>query len=433
MFNTLYNKLYITIKKLSPYAFGLLCFLLPFSEIQAQNSINMPYSIYGVGELRFNQFHQNMGMGGLSQAYRSNMFVNDVNPASYTATDSTSFIFDITSVTHFYQQKTNQVSQYSDYISLGNISISFPVTNWLAMGGGVKPYSLVGYSIRDFEEHPLAGRVSYLYEGSGGLNQVFIGTAINPFGGLSLGLNASYVFGSMAHEASVIADTVFMYRTNALHTGDARGWLLGLGAQYQIKFSENRQLTIGATYGQQNDLSFSTTETLRRRQPGVFAYDTITHRELENGTLSLPQYYGAGLFADINRNWAAGIDYQWQNWESFSLSRQQSQFNNSYNFAAGVQYSPTMETYSSFLHRMRYSAGFKYGQSYLSDDNNTLDEFGITFGLHIPVRIAGSGIKIGFEYSQRGSVDNNAMQENFYRINIGLHIYERWFVRRLFY
>lgn len=432
MFNTLYNGLPLFSGKLNPFILGLLVLLMPLSGMQAQNRINMPYSIYGVGEVRFNEFHQNMGMGGLSQGFRSNMFVNDVNPASYTAIDSTSFIFDITTITHFYEQKTSNLSQQADYISLGNISISFPVTPWWGVGAGIKPYSLVGYDIRDFDEHPLAGRVSYLYEGSGGLNQLFLGTAINPVGGLSLGVNASYVFGNIAHEASVIADTVFMYRTNALNKMNARGWVLGLGAQYQFKFSGNRQLTIGATYGNQSDLSLDATETLRRRQPGVFAYDTISHRTLDDGILSLPQYYGAGFFADINRNWAAGIDYQWQNWDSFSLSGQKSNFNNSYRLATGVQYSPTVETYSSFLYRMRYTAGFKYGQSYLMDDNDPLDEFGITFGVHIPVRRALSGIKVGFEYSRRGSVENNYMQENFYRINIGLNIHERWFIRRLF-
>ena len=420
-------------RKLGPSALGLLFLLLTLPGLQAQNRINMPYSIYGVGELRFNEFHQNMGMGGLSQGFRSNMFVNDVNPASYTATDSTSFIFDITTVTHFYGQKTSSLSQQSEYISLGNISMSFPLTQWWAFGAGIKPYSLVGYNIRDYDEHPLAGKVSYIYEGSGGLNQLFLGTAINPVGGLSLGVNASYIFGNIAHEASVIADTVFMYRTNALNTSNVRGWLLGLGAQYQFKFSENRQLTIGATYGNQSDLNLEATETLRRRQPGVFAYDTISHRTFADGFLSLPQYYGAGLFTDINRNWAAGIDYQWQNWDSFSMSGQQNHFSNSYRLATGVQYSPTVETYSSFFNRMRYTAGIKYGQSYLTDDNDPLDEFGITFGVHIPVRLAMSGVKIGFEFSQRGAVDNNPMQENFYRINIGLNIYERWFIRRLFF
>ena len=433
MFKPLYNKLHVFVRKLGPSALGLLLLVFTLLGLQAQNRINMPYSIYGVGEVRFNEYHQNMGMAGLSQAYRSNMSVNDVNPASYTATDSTSFIFEITALTHFYEQKTSQVSQQSDYISLGNISFSFPVTSWWAVGAGIKPYSLVGYRIRDFEEHPLAGKVNYLYEGNGGLNQLFLGTAINPVGELSLGINASYVFGNFSHEATVVSDTVYMFRTNSLNTSDAKGWMMGLGLQYQFKFSQYRQLTLGATYGRQGELNLNASETLRRRQPGVFAYDTIVHRELERGTLSLPQYYGAGIFANINRNWAAGIDYQWQNWDSFAITGQSTHFNNSYRFSTGIQYSPIAETYSSFFHRMRYTAGFKYGQSYLNDNNDPLNEFGITFGVHIPVRLALSGIKVGFEFSQRGSVDNNAMQENFYRINIGLNIYERWFVRRLFF
>ncbi len=419
--------------KLSAIFVVIFCLLSLADAPKAQNRINMPYSIYGLGEIRFNHYHQNLGMGGLSQAYRSNMSVNDVNPASYSAVDSTSFVFDATMVSHFYGQKTNDIAQHSDYISLANISISFPIAHWWGFGAGIKPYSLMGYSIREVDEHPLAGTVNYLYEGSGGLSQLFLGSSFKPTRNLSLGVNASYIFGDINREYNVLSDSAGVYQTNRLLTNNAGGWMFGFGVQYEFVLPNNREITLGATYGGTNDISYSSTELLRRRVPGLARYDTIARNDLGEGVFTLPQYYGAGIFARINRNWAAGFEYQWQNWEDFQITNRKETFNNSYHMAAGIQFKPDVETYSPFFHRLQYTTGFRYGQSYIAHDNKTIDEFGISFGVFVPVRRAFSGINIGFEYSRRGSVDHNLMQEDFYRFNIGINIYERWFIRRRFF
>ena len=419
--------------KLTTVAALIILLLLTPLFSQAQNRINMPYSIYGIGEIKFNHYYQNMGMAGISQGFRSNMSVNDVNPASYSAVDSTSFVFDATMVAHFYEQQTNDISQQSDYVSLGNISFAFPVYSWWSVGAGIKPYSLMGYNFRDVEEHPVLGTVNYVYQGSGGLTQLFLGSAIQPFEQLSLGLNVSYIFGDINREASVMSDSAGVYQTNSLRSNRARGWVLGFGIQYEFELPNNRNLILGATFGNDSDLDLSQHEFLRRRIPGTARYDTISSTEIGEGTLTLPQYAGFGVYSRINPNWSGGIDFQWQNWEDFTMPGHNHNFGNSYQLAAGVHYSPTIETYSTFFHRMLYSFGLRYGQSYLKYDDEAINEFGISFGAHIPVRRALSGIKLGFEYSQRGSADDQFMQESFYRMNIGINIYERWFIRRRFY
>lgn len=420
---------------IKPVVLSLLIMIVfaTLQPLQAQNRINMPYSMYGVGEIRFNHFYQNKGMGGISQGFRSNMHVNDVNPASYTAVDSTSFVFDATMVSHFYRQETDVVRQDADYISLGNISFAFPVTRWWAVGAGLKPYSLMGYNIRDVEQFDDDLSVTYLYTGSGGLSQLFIGTAINPIGNLSLGMNASYLFGKLNREATVSSFAAGIHQTSKVETDHARGWVLGFGMQYEFLFSENRNLIVGATYGHQDDIKLNTTEVLRRRIPGIGIYDTIHQTEHINDKLTLPMYYGIGVYGRINQNWSAGLDYQWHNWEDFNLPHRSANFNDSYRVAAGVEYRPTVETFSRFFHRMSYSAGIRYGQSYVQQGDDPLGEFGISFGLFIPVRRAFSGLNVGFEYSQRGTLDNHPMKENFYRLNIGINVYERWFIRRRFF
>ncbi len=399
----------------------------------AQSNISMPYSIYGVGEVWFNQYFQNLGKGGISQAYRANTSVNDINPASYSAFDATSFVFEATMLGHFYEQETLDASQWSDYITLGNISLGFPVTSWWSAAAGLKPYSQLGYTFSDQQLHPEAGALQMLYEGSGGINQLFVGSAVEPLRGLSFGVNASYLFGNLDREVTVRSDTVGFFETNRIENHRVNGWMLGFGLQYHHRFADNRHITFGATYGPEQMVDVNSSETHRRRQAGQHRFDTIAHFDNEPGELSLPYYYGVGVFGRVNANWAAGIDYQWQNWEAFEFMGRKEDFNDSYLIAAGVQYTPTPEALATMFHRLRYSAGVRYGQSYLNPDGESLNEFGIGFGVSIPVRGSLSALNLNFEYSKRGSTDDHFMEENFYRINIGVNIYERWFIRRRFF
>ncbi len=393
----------------------------------------MPYSIYGVGEVHFNQYFQNLGMGGISQAYRSNVSINDVNPASYAALDSTSFVFEATMFGHFYEQETTDIKQQSDYVSLGNLSFGFPVTSWWRFAGGIKPYSQVGYRIRDVEQHDQAGQINYFYEGSGGINQLFIGSAFEPVNGLSFGVNASYLFGNLDYEATATSDSSGVFQTNLTNTNRVKGWTVGFGTQYHRRVSDHRHYTLGATFGHQQEATVNSSDVLMRRLQGEAFFDTIAAFDRDEGVMTLPAHYGIGVHARLNRKWAGGIDYQWQNWDNFSFLDDPENFNNSYRIAAGVQYTPQAETFSTIFHRLEYTAGLRYEQSYLQPLGNNLDEFGISFGTIIPIRGSLSAVNLNFEYSRRGSTGDHQMLENFYRLNVGVNIYERWFIRRRFF
>ena len=60
----------------------------------AQSSTNSPYTRYGLGELSDQAFAHNAAMGGIGYALRSSEQINVMNPASYSAVDSLSFMFD---------------------------------------------------------------------------------------------------------------------------------------------------------------------------------------------------------------------------------------------------------------------------------------------------------------------------------------------------
>ena len=60
----------------------------------AQNNTNSPYTRYGYGDLSDQSFGNSKAMGGIAFGLRDGAQINPTNPASYTAIDSLTFLFE---------------------------------------------------------------------------------------------------------------------------------------------------------------------------------------------------------------------------------------------------------------------------------------------------------------------------------------------------
>lgn len=105
-----------------PVVIALMC----FNTVWAQDRISSPYSRFGIGELFSNTHVNNMAMGGITQGILNPYFVNAANPASYTAFDTLSFVFDAGLHARLSTLSTTLQSQSTDYASLGNLLFGFP-------------------------------------------------------------------------------------------------------------------------------------------------------------------------------------------------------------------------------------------------------------------------------------------------------------------
>ena len=414
--------------------FIVILFFATFTTESAfsQARINSPYSMFGPGELKGNEYFRNMGLGGIAQGFRTNTSVNYINPASYTALDSLSFVFEATVFSHLYQQKQANQEQLTSYSSLGNFNFAFPLTRWWSIAAGILPYSQVGYRISDTGQAD--GLVNYQYEGNGGINQVYLGHGFKLFKGLSAGVNISYLFGKSEDMMIAYSDSIGFFRTIWSTADDIDGLLLTFGLQYNHTLRPNSNITFGATYSNQASLNISRNQQILRDLPGFLNFpDTINVISGGTGTMEIPQSIGAGVFVKLNNSWSGGVDYQAQNWSKFSAFASQHSLNDAWQFRAGMVHNPRIETYSTFLSRLEYRAGIRFGQSFINYGNEDYSEFGISFGLGLPIRRSLSALNIGFEYSTRSPGRDDLISENFFRLNLGVNIYERWFVRRRFY
>ena len=95
---------------------------------------------------------------------------------------------------------------------------------------------------------------------------------------------------------------------------------------------------------------------------------------------------------------------------------------------------PQYNSFSSYFKRTVYRAGIRFEKSGLVINDESIKEFGISFGIGLPVgesRLL-SNANIGFEYGQRGTTKNNLIQEDFLNVQLSLSLNDRWFQKRKF-
>ncbi len=196
-------------------------------------------------------------MGGIGIALRDNNHINYLNPASYTAIDSMSFLFDFGIMGNYTYTESNIGNDPFYGMSMDHLALSFPITKWWGASIGVLPYSKVGYSIKEvYDDDINIGLTDYLYTGNGGVNQLYLGTAVSLFKNLSLGVNFKYLFGSIDLSRSVGFPTQNTRSfTEVQSTTIIDDFIVDLGLQYSHDFNEKYNLTLGVIFDNKTSVS----------------------------------------------------------------------------------------------------------------------------------------------------------------------------------
>jgi len=418
---------------------GLLTSLLLTEVVSAQTRINSPYSRYGIGDISMTKNARYMSMGGITYGIRDKTSTNFTNPASYVAADTVCFIFEGSVMSRLSYLATSNSETQSSYTSLGYLAAQFPVSKWMSASFGLLPYSSVGYEITDLQTVENVGEVEYVYEGSSGFNRFYIGTAVEPFKGFSLGVNANYNFGSIKNfRSSKIVDSLNYFNVRITNSSIIHDVSFDFGLQYHKEFKNDYFLGLGMGYGMESNLKTDDKYLVERYTDGtsgyVFIEDTIEMIEVDNGNLVLPMKFGGGFSFGKKDRWLIGADYTWQNWSKFSyLGQIDTNMVDNWQISLGGEFIPKHSSVSSYFSRINYRLGLRYGKTYLMLQDQQLGDYGISFGFGLPLRGTVSMLNIGFEIGQRGSLENNLIKESYGRITFAFNIFERWFYKRKYY
>lgn len=404
----------------------------------AQIRITSPYSRYGLGNLSDNSNAWNFSMGQTGIGMRSPYHINYLNPASYIAFDSTSFLFEGGFQAQFVTLSSNFQKTNRNYASLGYLLFGMPVTKWWRSSIGLVPYSDVGYSVLNYEDYQNSGTVLRLYQGSGGINRLYWGNALRIVKGLSVGFNMSYLFGSMIREASVyFPDSIYAMNFKVLNYVTVNSLYLNFGVQYRMRLKNNLFLNLGAIFSNTTSMSAKTdmlAYTFLLSNNGVeYPKDTLVKERGYSGKIVIPMVIGGGFSLERPDKWTVGVDYRWQNWSQFSAFGLSDSLVDSWMVSAGGEITPNIDNYANYLARVRYRLGFNYENTYLQLRGKNLTAYSVSLGLGLPLRGVKTLLNLGVSAGMRGTTEQNLIKESYIKLVIGFTIYERWFVKRKYF
>ncbi|MBL4592261.1 MAG: hypothetical protein JKX68_00425 [Flavobacteriales bacterium] len=423
----------------------IILFLLLISSGTAfsQATTNSPYSRYGIGILRPEAFTSSLGMGGVGFGLRSNRNINLLNPASYSAITVTTFDVGYTNTGLWLDDGTEKQYQNNPYIN--HVAFAFPMIRdkW-GMSFGFLPYSNVGYKYDEVISDPIGGDVSFFSEGDGAINKAYLGNAIavkiDSSSLISFGANTYFLFGSFNHDQKIIyGDLPSAFNIWTIEEVSVSDFGADFGLQYQKNFTNTKDdkytLTVGATYGLASDLDAKRTELTRTFVGSVdfgTLKDTIEFIDAADDVIQLPSQLGFGVSFEKQGKWLMAIDYKTSNWGKIVSNNALYEYKSNYSLAAGIQFIPKMDG-NNYLQRLAYRVGTRFSNSYIAIENIDWSEYGITFGIGLPVRKSESSyprLNLGFEYGNRGTTDSGLIKETFFNFNIGITINAVWFRKR---
>jgi len=454
----------LSVKRIINYIVFTAFFLSIYNGLQAQE--NSPYSRYGLGDMYPSQSISSRAMGSLTAAYSDNQALNADNPATYG--DLRAFAngglvtFDVgTTIDTRTLHSANPVLKYnSAYFIPSYIMIGFPLgkKHW-GLVAGFRPMTRVNYSIQSLGR--VVDTLGTVYEGSGGVNQAFIGIG-KRWGSFSIGANGGYLFGSreISTKKTFLNDSILYHSGNVAEDQNFGGLYADIGAQLNIKLGVKSDslskikstyiLRLGAAGMFKQNINVTSdilNETFTYGTAGaVNPQDTVSYRSNASGNVVIPTMFNVGvMFVDqqsllgiaTDNRWMAGTELSIGKWgDQYQYPGKTEPLTNSWILRGGLQFIPTpFSATSGFVGHTIYRLGFYTGKDYVQADGHDLRVAAFTFGAGFRVRKFSSYtnqssiINTAFEIGKRGSNVNN-ITENFFKFSVGLSLSDIWFIKR---
>lgn len=428
----------------------IVLFALSALNIHAQEGTTSPYSFYGIGSLKFKGTVENRSMGGLS-IYTDSIHVNLRNPASYGGlnikgynNESRPIKFAIGGSHSNTTLKTSSDSQEASASTFDYMALSVPIGK-LGMGFGLLPYTSVGYKLESIDD---SGVLTNRYRGEGGVNKAFLGFGYQITENLSIGVDASYNFGNIQN--SVIEFSYdnegeqLQYQSKESNRSDISGLNFNFGLSYTPMITDQLQLTTAFTFTPESDLTSQNERIIStivinpntgQEFPVNEIEEDLESRDLETTDLTLPSKTAIGVGIGKPRKWFFGAEYTLLKSSQFAnpiFNIDNSNFIDASEIAIGGFYIPRYTSFSSYWKRVVYRAGMRFENTGLEINDESINEFGISFGVGLPIGRVFSNANLGFEFGKRGTTKQNLIQENFVNIQISLSLNDRWFQKRKF-
>lgn len=407
----------------------------------AQSGTNSPYSQYGLGIMSDQTSGFNRGMNGLGIGAREHNQINYLNPASYSALDSLTFIFDIGvsgQLTNFKEGNTKVNARNADF---EYAVAGFRAFKHVGVSFGIIPFTNIGYdySSTEYINTDLTEYYTNTYSAdAGGLHQIYLGVAWKPIKYVSIGVNASYLWGE--YERTIVNDysDSWVNSLSKYYTAEVTSYKLDFGLQLILPINRSNRVTLGATYSPGHKLGADPECLVISTNPTTSVSDTTSY-SIKNG-LEIPDMMAVGFMWEHKNRLRVGLDYSLQKWGKTSTPEYVVEndvpyyrltdnfYEDKHKWTVGGEYCKN-EYSRKFVDRIRFRAGASYATSYYKINGiDGPDEISVSAGFGVPIinnYNNRSILNVSAQWVRQSA--KNMITENTFRINIGITFNERWF------
>lgn len=405
-------------------------------QAEAQNLTKSPYSILGVGEMQFPGTALQSSMGQVGQGMRRPADINVLNPASYSGLKYTVIEGGVT-----YGLGTlskGGASSSIDNLSFSYFNIALPISlrHKIGVAFGLSPFSNIGYNVSTSSSTPGSESITQM-TGTGGLSRFYFGGGVQVIKNVSVGFNASYIFGQINKDQKLIFPETY----NKYNIDETRRRIVGDmqfqgGIQYHRDFErgiakEKYTFVAGAAYTLGAKLSAREEYFIRSMGVGQTGgiRDTIDFKEGNKGNIQLPYSMSTGISLEKKDNWMVAVDVNYTNWSAYRSFGRTDSLKNSLGIAVGASFIPNSIDYKNYFKRVEYRAGARYDNGNLELSGKNIGTYGVSVGLGLPLGKTKSRLNISSEYYVRGTSQNNLIKEEYIRFIVGINFSDKWFQR----
>ncbi|SHI67810.1 hypothetical protein [Pseudozobellia thermophila] len=407
----------------------------------AQDGTVSPYSYFGLGETSANATVENQMMGGIG-VYADSIHVNLKNPAAYSKLGVRfGEDFGITTYTAGISHKETRLESFGDKQSsavtnLDYLSLGFSLKKGFGVGFGVMPYTSVGYNFVD-ERGAEGSRIINEYSGDGGLSRLYLSLGYELFKDFSIGVSANYSFGTI-ESIRVQSTEGVQYGIKDERSSKIDGIDLNYAVYYTPQVGEKHTLYTSLRINTQGNLSARNTRQIGSfsllTQADVEAIDVdLESQGLKETGITIPTTTTLGVGYGENMKWFLGLEYSYQQLADYSnvfLQIDNLVYDDASRLALGGYFIPDRSSFDSYLSRVTYRAGARYEKTGMVINEKEVNNFGITFGLGLPLGNNLSNLNLGFELGRRGTTSADLIEESYFKVNVGLSLNDIWFRKR---
>jgi hypothetical protein len=399
-----------------------------FAKAEAQTN-NSPYSIIGIGDIEDNYFNRTSGMANTGIAYRNGRSLLSNNPASFSGLENQFFTGEIgirAKFVNYYGTPITANNNNSSDITFKRFAVGIKLTNHWGTSIGLVPFSSENYEFN--APQPVlgtSGEYANAYsQGYGGINRVYWANAYELFHHLSVGINSSYLFGSLSQKTILQNPNSPSTYVSTNRNIFLSNLYFDYGLQYYGKINKKWDFTVGATFANKTDLKAENHIT-------ILNIDSVALKDetLNEGFFTLPKSYGVGFSITKNKKYTLTADYKYQDWSALKYSGFNYSLQSSDRISVGFEVSKRKSLYNTSIETGFLHAGLYYGNSYLNVYGQSIKDMGATIGIGVNSKRTLFAYNVVLQYGIRGTDSHNLIQERYFNFTFVFSYRDFWYTK----